>query len=177
VAALPQLQERKRLLDMHMNLATALLRAIKERNLDEFHGVEDTIARQVRSHVTASSVPVWRGSFPLTAAAPNLLPVAPQTPATVLAILNDPSKGTPDDKLRLFLVYLLSTQEIPAADLAAMETALQAAGCNLAAVDFAKRDARARGRAAPRPCHRLTSRPSQATQGAAPLGAGIRRCH
>jgi hypothetical protein len=41
------LHERKRLLDMHMNVATALLRAIKERSLDEFHGVEDTVSRQV----------------------------------------------------------------------------------------------------------------------------------
>jgi len=77
-----------------------------------------------------------------------LCPCPLQTPATVLAILNDPSKGTTDDKLRLFLVYLLSMQEIPAADLAAMETALQTAGCNLAAVDFAKRHADVRGRVA-----------------------------
>ena len=148
MAALPQLQERKRLLDMHMNLATALLRAIKERNLDEFHGVEDAIARQVRAHTLSLacmcgvvlSADWCRASIHVRG------PL--QTPATVLAILNDPSKGTPDDKLRLFLVYLLSTQEIPATDLAAMETALQTAGCNLAAIDFAKRHADVRGRVA-----------------------------
>jgi sec1 family domain-containing protein 1 len=48
VAALPAVSERKRLVDMHMNIATVLMGAIKARHLDEYHAVEAAIARQVR---------------------------------------------------------------------------------------------------------------------------------
>lgn len=50
VSSLPELTERKRTLDKHTNIATALLQEIKRRNLDQFHGIEeDMLAGQAKS--------------------------------------------------------------------------------------------------------------------------------
>mmetsp|Transcript_26619 Transcript_26619/g.63079 ORF Transcript_26619/g.63079 Transcript_26619/m.63079 type:complete len:636 (+) Transcript_26619:478-2385(+) len=43
VATLPQLTERKRVLDKHTNIATALLGQIKARNVDHFHQLEEDL--------------------------------------------------------------------------------------------------------------------------------------
>lgn len=47
IKQLPELTERKRLLDMHMNIATSLLRIIQERRLDQFFAMEEAITKQV----------------------------------------------------------------------------------------------------------------------------------
>jgi Sec1 family len=41
VSSLPELTERKRVIDKHTNLATALLKAIKERGLDLYYNLEE----------------------------------------------------------------------------------------------------------------------------------------
>lgn len=48
---MPQLRDRKAVLDMHMNIATALLKGIKERQLDNFYQMEENIARQTKAQI------------------------------------------------------------------------------------------------------------------------------
>ncbi len=108
ITALPQLTEKKRVLDMHMNIASALLKVINDRSIDAFVMAEETPSKLSRS--------------------------------SILEILNDPKKGTAEDKLRLVLVYYLSAEnDISKDEVKEYEAALTKAGANLAVFDYVKR--------------------------------------
>ncbi|KAI8074947.1 Sec1-like protein [Gongronella butleri] len=63
--------------------------------------------------------------------------IARQGKAVLLEAINDPEKKNPEDKMRLFLIYYLSTvEEIPAEDMDAYKKALEKAGCNMAPLKY-----------------------------------------
>lgn len=94
---------------MHMNIATTLLKGIKDRQLDNFYQIEENITKQ--------------------------------TKAQMLELLNDDAKGKePLDKLRLFIIWFLSTeQEISRSEMERFEEALVKAGADTTALAYVKR--------------------------------------
>ena len=125
VASLPQLQERKRVIDKHTNIATALLGEIKTRGLDEYHVVEEDLL-------------AGKGDR-----------------AAMMGLLDATGRGSPEDKLRLAIVRAAAAArqrardgtdaedaETYASDAEAVEGALRASGADTAALDFFQRAAR-----------------------------------
>ena len=78
MSSLPELLEKKRLIDMHTTIATSLLSSIKDRKLDEYFEMEE----KLMSKTTAEK--------------------------SVMDFINDPEGGCPADKMRLFLIYFIS---------------------------------------------------------------------
>uniref|UniRef100_H2Q847 Sec1 family domain-containing protein 1 n=1 Tax=Pan troglodytes TaxID=9598 RepID=H2Q847_PANTR len=109
VSSLPELLEKKRLIDLHTNVATAVLEHIKARKLDVYFEYEE----KIMSKTTLDK--------------------------SLLDIISDPDAGTPEDKMRLFLIYYISTQQAPSeADLEQYKKALTDAGCNLNPLQYIK---------------------------------------
>lgn len=109
ISSLPELTEKKRVIDKHTNLATALLGAIKSRQLDAFYALEeDCLGNKADAGLVAQQL---------------------QAPV-----------GSPADKLRLALVWLLTCESVPAeGECQQVEALLQAAGADMAAWWYVKR--------------------------------------
>ncbi|ETS81087.1 hypothetical protein PFICI_06089 [Pestalotiopsis fici W106-1] len=106
ITLLPELRERKAILDMHMNILAALLTGIKNRQLDTYFQMEEEVMKQ--------------------------------TKAQVLEAIKDEARGQePLDKLRLFIIWFLSTeQEVSRAEWTQFEEALQAAGAETTSLPY-----------------------------------------
>lgn len=65
ITLLPELRERKNILDMHMNIATALLKGIKDRQLDNFFQLEENIVKQTKAQMLELLADVDKGKEPL----------------------------------------------------------------------------------------------------------------
>ncbi|KAI3367141.1 hypothetical protein L3Q82_008138 [Scortum barcoo] len=109
VSSLPELLEKKRLIDLHTNVATAVLDHIKSRKLDVYFEYEE----KLMSKSTLDK--------------------------SLLDIISDPDAGTPEDKMRLFLIYYITAQQAPSeSDLEQYKTALLDAGCDLSPLNYIK---------------------------------------
>nr|XP_009668263.1 PREDICTED: sec1 family domain-containing protein 1 [Struthio camelus australis] len=109
VSSLPELLEKKRLIDLHTNVATAVLEHIKTRKLDVYFEYEE----KIMSKSTLDK--------------------------SLLDMISDPDAGTPEDKMRLFLIYYISSAQAPSeVDLEQYKKALMDAGCNLAPLSYVK---------------------------------------
>lgn len=51
ITLLPELRERKALLDMHMNILSALLKGLKDRQLDNFYQLEEDVKKQTKAQM------------------------------------------------------------------------------------------------------------------------------
>ncbi|KAM3475239.1 hypothetical protein MY8738_007509 [Beauveria namnaoensis] len=108
ITLLPEMRERKGVLDMHMNILAALLSGIKDRQLDNFFQVEENVMKQ--------------------------------TKAQIMEIIKDQNKGNDStDKLRLFVIWFLSTeQEVARADFESFEKALAEAGADVSSLSYVR---------------------------------------
>ena len=109
VNSLPQLLEKKRLIDMHTTIATAILNFIKQRKFDTFFELEEKIMSKANVEKNLAD------------------------------ILTDPEIGTPEDKMRLFIIYFICTPHISENEYLKYETILQEAGCDLLPLTYIKR--------------------------------------
>eukprot|EP00164_Ancoracysta_twista_P004623 GFYU01006245.1.p1 GENE.GFYU01006245.1~~GFYU01006245.1.p1 ORF type:complete len:617 (-),score=171.70 GFYU01006245.1:90-1940(-) len=108
VSSLPELTEKKKAIDQHASIGTALLRKIQENELDSYFAIEESIVAQTTLDKE-----------------------------TFAGLMADKTRGTAEDKMRLFLIYYLCTQNVP--DLDQYTTQLQEAGCDMRGLEYAKK--------------------------------------
>jgi len=114
VESLPKLQEHKKLIDKHTNIATALLKEIKQRGLDEYFSIEEDFCNGKGD---------WKAA---------------------LSLLSATGRGSASDKIRLALIMLLTSQlnssgNTGKIDDEAIEGALRASGCEVGAYNYVKK--------------------------------------
>jgi len=110
VNTIPALREKKRVIDVHTNIATALLAQIKARELDIYFAMEETLLS---------------GSF--------------QEKKDMLSLLFDPARGTAEDKIRLFLIYFLCTENISQADMEQFEENFRKMNVDISPLKYLKK--------------------------------------
>eukprot|EP01132_Coremiostelium_polycephalum_P005800 gene5800-7213_t len=113
-------KEKKRLLSLHTNLATGIMKQIRDRQIDYFFAMEEAI-------ITRSYFDKKEFQSLITS------PVASGTGDTLTG------RGTIEDKIRLLLIYFLSTKNIPQSEMDTYEDALLKMGADLSSLDYFKK--------------------------------------
>lgn len=108
VNSLPQLMEKKRTIDMHTKIATNILNFIKIRRLDSFFELEEKIMSKSLLDKSLSE------------------------------LLHDPEFGSPEDKMRLYIIYFICTN-VPDSEYRKLEATLQEIGCDLSPMPYVQR--------------------------------------
>ncbi|GFR22728.1 sec1 family domain-containing protein 1 [Trichonephila clavata] len=108
-SSLPELLEKKRLIDMHMSVATAILDHIKSRKLDVYFEIEEKIMGRATLE------------------------------KSLMDMITDPEAGLPSDKLRLFLISFICGPTMTEAEVDQYITALQDAGCDVESIQYMRR--------------------------------------
>lgn len=107
-SALPEMAERKRSIDMHTNIATALMKEVEARQLHQYYEMEDQFSSQ------SSSVSV----------------------SQLEQVLTDSGQGTILDKTRALLVLYLTKQSLDSSKLQALVEALEACGGDASGIAY-----------------------------------------
>eukprot|EP00051_Salpingoeca_urceolata_P031156 m.10522 g.10522 ORF g.10522 m.10522 type:complete len:632 (-) comp3809_c0_seq1:25-1920(-) len=108
ISSVPEMLKKKKFLDMHTTLLTTVVDHLKERQLDSYYEMEEEIMNGKKL------------SRPL------------------IELLSDPAAGTPEDRMRLMVIYYMSSESPPQEDVARYEAILRQHGCNLDAMAFLK---------------------------------------
>lgn len=109
ITLLPELRERKSTLDMHMNIATALLKGIKDRQLDNFFQIEENITKQTKPQMLELLTDADKGNNPL------------------------------DKLRIFIIWFLSTEQQVSRAEMDNFEDALRKAGADTSALAYIKR--------------------------------------
>ena len=105
ITQLPELRERKAVLDGHMSILAAVLSGIKNRALDNYFELEENVAKQ--------------------------------TKAQIMELIKEPKGNQPMDKLRLFIIWFLSTeQDVSRAEWERFDEALKEVGADTTSLGY-----------------------------------------
>lgn len=114
INTLPELLESKRLIDLHTTIASAILEHIKQRKLDVYFEIEEKLVSS-KGHLDQKSA------------------------STPFELIQDPSSGSAEDKLRLLLIHYLSSSQLSESEIEQYVNELKKLECDLSAFEYIRR--------------------------------------